>query len=88
MPNDIDDDPPISLAIADGWEEFAERLLPAIRGTEHAGAHVAVYFGAMYVLQLTQRVIEERSSDALSAALDMLDAELEEFIKSHAIVVQ
>ena len=42
----------------------------------------------MYVLQLAQQVIADRSSDALSVALDMLDAELDEFIKSHAIVVQ
>jgi hypothetical protein len=59
-----------------------------IRGTEHAEAHVAFYFGAMYVLQLTQRVIEERSNEAVSVALDMLDAEVDRFTKSHTIVIQ
>ena len=88
MCNDIDDDPPISHAITDGWEEFAERVLPAIRGTEHAEAHVAFYFGAMYVLQLTQQVIADRSSDELSVALDMLNVEVDQFVKSHAIVIQ
>jgi hypothetical protein len=58
---DIDEDLPISHAITDGWEEFAVRGLPAIRGTKHAEAHVAFHFGAMCVLQL---------------ALGMLDAKL------------
>jgi hypothetical protein len=88
MPSDIDDDPPISHAITDGWEEFVEKVLPVIRGTKHAEAHVAFYVGAMYVLQLVQQVIADRSSDALSVALDMLDAELEQFMSSHAVAIQ
>ena len=60
MPSEIDDDPPVSRAIADGWAEFAERVLPAVRGTKLAEAHVAFHFGAMYVLQLTPQVIADR----------------------------
>jgi hypothetical protein len=30
MPSDIDDDAPISHAIADGWTSFAETVLPSI----------------------------------------------------------
>jgi hypothetical protein len=33
MPSDIDLDPPISHAIADGWTEFAERVLPTVEAT-------------------------------------------------------
>jgi hypothetical protein len=36
MPTDTNDDLPISHAIADGWAEFADRVLPSIHGTEHA----------------------------------------------------
>jgi hypothetical protein len=82
------DDPPISHAIADGWAEFAERVLPSVHGTEHAEAQVAFHFGAMYVFQLTQQVIADRSSEAVSLPLEMLEAELEQFVKSHAIVIQ
>jgi hypothetical protein len=50
MRSDIDNDPPISHAITDGWADFAETILPSIGGTEHAQAHVAFHFGALYVL--------------------------------------
>jgi hypothetical protein len=87
-PSDIDGDPPLSHAITDGWEEFAERVLPSIHGTERAQAHAAFHFGGMYVLQLTQQMIADSSSDALSVALDMLDAEIEQFMSSHAVAIQ
>jgi hypothetical protein len=57
MPSDIDLDQPISHAIADGWADFAETVLPAIAGTDHAEAHVAFHLGAMYVLQIAQQGI-------------------------------
>lgn len=56
MPNDIDPDPPTSHAIADGWAEFAETVLPSIGGAEGAQAHIAFHFGAVYVLQIVQQV--------------------------------
>jgi hypothetical protein len=82
MPSDIDIDidPPISHAIADGWADFAETVLPSVGGNEHAEARVAFHFGAMYVLQLARGVIEARSGDEVSLALGMLDAELEQFM--------
>jgi hypothetical protein len=88
MPSDLEDDLPTSHALADCWAEFAERVLPAVGGTQHAEAQVAFDFGAMYVLQLTQQVIAERSNEAVSLALQMLEAELEQFVKSHAIAMQ
>jgi hypothetical protein len=36
MTSDTEDDLPVSHAIADGWAEFAERVLPSVSGTEHA----------------------------------------------------
>jgi hypothetical protein len=42
----------------------------------------------MYVLQIAQQVIADRSGDEVGLPLDMLDAELGKFVKSHAIVVQ
>ena len=50
MPIDIDSDPPISHAIADGWANFSETVAPGIGGSAHAEAHIAFYFSAMYVL--------------------------------------
>ena len=47
MPSDIEDDPPISHAIADGWANFAETVLPTIGGNKHAQAQIAFHFGAM-----------------------------------------
>ena len=66
MPSDIDDDPPISHAVADGWANFAKTVLPSVGGNERAQAHIAFHFGAMYVLQIAQQVIADRSSDELS----------------------
>jgi hypothetical protein len=86
--DDDDLDPPISHAIANGWADFAETILPAIGGDIHAEAHIAFHFGAMYVLQIAQHVMAERSGEDVSFALGMLGAELEEFMKAHAVVTQ
>lgn len=42
----------------------------------------------MYVLQIAKQVIAHRSDEEVSLALAMLDAELDQFIDSHAIKVQ
>ena len=47
MPSDIDPDLPVCHAIADGWANFAETVLPTIRGNKHAQAQIAFHFGAM-----------------------------------------
>jgi hypothetical protein len=88
MRSDIDNDPPISHAITDGWADFAETILPSIGGTEHAQAHVAFHFGALYVLQIVEQVVAQRSVEEAALALGMLDAELDEFMKSHALLTQ
>ena len=88
MPDQFDLDPPISHAIGDGWSNFAETVLPAISGSNNAKAHVPFHFGAMYVLQIAQQVMTHRSGEEVSLALGVLDAELDQFMKSHAIVVQ
>jgi hypothetical protein len=88
MPSDIDLEPPISYAISDGWSKFAETVLPTIGGTKHAEAHVAFHFGAIYVLQIAQQMIARRSGEELSLAMNMLDSELDDFMKSHAIAIQ
>jgi hypothetical protein len=88
MPGDIDNDPPISHALADGWANFAETILPSIGGGEHAQAHIAFHIGAMYVLEIAQQVIARWSGEEASLALGMVEAELEQFMKSHAIVTQ
>jgi hypothetical protein len=87
MRSDIDD-PPVSHAIVDGWGNFAKTVLPSVGGNERAQAHVAFYFGAMYVLQIAQQVIADRSDEEVSLASGMLEADLDEFIKSHAFAVQ
>jgi len=86
MPSDLD--LPISHAIADSWLKFAETVLPSIQGTDHAQAHIAFHFGAMYVLQIAQQVIADRSGEEVSLALDILDAELDRFMTSHAVAFQ
>jgi hypothetical protein len=80
--------PADNLAVIDGWADFAQTILPTIGGTNHAQAQIAFHFGAMYVLQIAQQVIAERSGEEASLALNMLDAELDEFMKSHAITIQ
>jgi hypothetical protein len=42
----------------------------------------------MYVLQIAKQVIADRSAEEVSLALGMLTAELDEFMKSHAVAVQ
>ena len=88
MPGDIDDDPPISHAIANGWADFAETILPAVSGDTHVAAHIAFHFGAMYVLQILENVVEHGSAEAATFTLSMLTAELKEFMKAHAVSVQ
>ena len=88
MPSDVDDDPPISDAIADGWANFSETVLPGISGSAHAEAHIAFYFAAMYVLQIVKLIVADRSAEDAALALGMLDAEIEEFMKAHAVAMQ
>jgi hypothetical protein len=88
MPSDIDDDPPTSHAIADGWANFAKTVLPSIGGGEHAQAHIAFHVGAMYVLEIAQQVIARWSGEDASLARGMVEAELDAFMKAHAIVIQ
>jgi hypothetical protein len=88
VPSDIDDDPPISHAIADGWTEFAETVLPSVGGADHAHAHVAFHFGAMYVLQIVKQVVAHGSAEAAALALSTSGAELDEFMKAHAVTTQ
>jgi hypothetical protein len=82
MPSDIDLDPPISHAIADGWANFSETVLPGIE------AHIAFYFSAMYVLQMVKLIVADRSAEDAALALGVLDTEIEEFLQAHAVVVQ
>jgi hypothetical protein len=42
----------------------------------------------MYVLQIVGQVVAERSVERAALALDMLDAELEEFTKAHGVAIQ
>jgi hypothetical protein len=89
MPSDIiEDDPPISHAIADGWANFAETVLPSVEGTDNAQAHVAFYFGAIYMLGLVKEVVEHGTAEAAALALTTLDGELDRFLKAHSSVVQ
>jgi hypothetical protein len=88
MPSDIDLDPPISHAIADGWANFSETVLPGIGGSAHAEAHIAFYFSAMYVLQMVKLIVADRSAEDAALALGVLDTEIEEFLQAHAVVVQ
>jgi hypothetical protein len=71
-----------------GAADFAATVPSSIGGAEHAQAHIAFHLGAMYMLQIAQHVIADRSGEEVSLALGMLDAELDQFMKSHAIVVQ
>ena len=80
--------PPTSDVIANGWANFAETVLPTIGGAKNAQAQIAFYFGAMYVLQIVEQVVTERSVEGAALALGMLNAELDEFMKAHAIITQ
>lgn len=88
MSSDTDLDSPKSHAIADGWLKFAETILPTVSGNDHAQAHIAFSLWRFDVLQIVQEVVADRSVEAATLALRMLDAELEQFIKSHASVIQ
>jgi hypothetical protein len=86
--DDEDDEPPISHAIADGWAEFAKKVLPSVAGTHDAPARVAFYFGAIYMLGIVNEVVAHGSAEAAALALDTLNAELDQFLKAHAMVIQ
>ena len=88
MPIEVDDDPPPSHAIADGWANFSETVAPGIGGSAHAEAHIAFYFSAMYVLQMVKLIVADRSAEDAALALGTLDAEIEEFLQAHAVAVQ
>jgi len=88
MHSDTDFNPPVSHAVADGWANFAETVLPSISGVEHAQAHIAFHFGALYVLQIVEQAVAHESAEAAALALSTLGAELDEFMKAHAIAIQ
>ena len=88
MTSDFDLDRPISHAIADGWAEFSDKVLPTVGGTEHAQAHIAFHFGALYVLQILEETVAHKSTETAALALGKLTAELDEFVKAHAVVIQ
>jgi hypothetical protein len=71
-----------------GWADFAELILPAVGGDPHAEAHIAFYFAAMYMLQIVKLLVADRSAEDAALALGMLDAELDEFMKAHAVAIQ
>ena len=74
--------------IADGWADFAGTILPAIGGDTHAEVHIAFHFGAMYLLQVLDQVVEHGSVEAAALTLSMLTAELDEFMQGHAVKTQ
>jgi hypothetical protein len=85
MPSDIDDEP---HHIAEGWADFAATVLPSIGDAENAQAHITFYFAAMYVLQIVEHVVAHGWAEAAAFALSTLGAELDEFMKSHAVAIQ
>ena len=88
MSSDIDDNPPISHAIADGCEEFAEKVLPTVGGNEHAQVNVA--FSFWHHVRAANRRAGCRTwvSRGGGARVEQLGAELDQFVKSHAVVIQ
>jgi hypothetical protein len=42
----------------------------------------------MYVLQIVKQIVADRSAEDAALALGILSAELEEFMKAHAVAVQ
>ena len=64
------------------------RLLSRLSVARHARAHIALHVGAMYVLEIAQQAIAHWSGEEAPLALGMVEAELEQFVKSHAIVIQ
>jgi len=51
-------------------------------------AHIAFHIGAMYVLQILEHVVDHGAVEAAALALSTMTAELEEFMKAHAVAVQ
>jgi hypothetical protein len=88
MPTDIDPDPPVSHALADGWANFSETVMPGVGGGAQAEAHIAFYFGAMYVLQIVKLIVADRSTEDAALALSMLAQSWTKFMKAHAVAVQ
>ncbi|HSY08983.1 MAG TPA: hypothetical protein VK820_10675 [Steroidobacteraceae bacterium] len=56
--------------------------------TEHAQAHIAFHFGALHVLQIVEQVVALESAEKAALALGMSTAELDEFVKAHALTTQ
>jgi hypothetical protein len=88
MPSDLDSDLPIGQPIANGWANFSETVLPTIAGTDRAQARIAFHFGAMYVLQIVEQLVALESPEEAALGLRTLDAELDEFMKAHAVAIQ
>ena len=63
-------------------------VLPGVVGDKDEPAHIAFHFGAMYVLQALEQVVEHRSAESAALALSMLTTELEKFVKARAAAVQ
>jgi hypothetical protein len=89
MPKNIDGDPPISHAIADGSADFAETVLPCIGGADRAQAHITVHFGALYVLQIAHRrgLRPAQATSCRSLWASWMQSS-SNFMKSHVIALQ
>jgi hypothetical protein len=59
MSSDIADDPPVGRALADGWAEFAERVLPSVRAPSMRRPTLPSTLALGYVLQIAQQVIAQ-----------------------------
>jgi len=68
--------------------KFRRNRSTSIGGVKDAPAHIAFHFGAMYVLQILERVVEHGSVEAATITLSMLTTELDEFMKVHAVTTQ
>lgn len=56
-------------------------------GQSCAQAHIA-FVGAMYVLRIAAHDIGRRSGEEWPLALGMVDTEVDQFMKPHAIAIQ
>jgi hypothetical protein len=83
----ITHDEPTSRIVADGWREFAQTLLPTISDTGQAPAHLAFYFGAMYLLHVVQPAIAGGSDEAVSLAFQLLQTQLSKFIDARKLEI-
>jgi hypothetical protein len=64
------------------------RFCPPSEAVSAPRAHIAFHIGAMYVLEIAQQAIARWSGEEASVALGMVEAELEQFRKAHAAVIQ